>query len=133
MGKCVARMTHPDSKERKGYLSVCFSQEPNRIYGGGFGTDISLWTIKGDFHQMQSTHNHKDWVSRIRCSPNKQLPYFASTGWDGRMKIYNNKFNVNSSFKAHSEAIYALDISKNGNHLATAGRDRCVKVWKCKQ
>jgi len=39
--------------------------------------------------------NHTDWVSCIRYSPNiksakgESTPFFASVGWDGRLKIWN--------------------------------------------
>jgi len=39
--------------------------------------------------------NHTDWVSCIRYSPNvksakgEAAPFFASVGWDGRLKVWN--------------------------------------------
>jgi len=68
-------------------------------------------------------------VSRVRYSPDPRLEYFASVGWDGRLKIWNKNFLIKYTFVAHEGAINALDISCVGKYIATGGRDLTVKVW----
>jgi len=62
-------------------------------------------------------------VSKIRYSPTKKLEYFASVGWDGRLKIWNKNFVIRYTFKAHDGAINALSISPVGRYIATGGKD----------
>ena len=67
---------------------------------------------------------------RIRYSPSAKNSYYASVGWDGRLKIWTAFFKIKVSFRAHDGPIYALAINTNGMYLATGGKDQTVKLWK---
>merc|ERR1739838_1096431 len=57
---------------------------------------------------------HQDWVSKIRYIPTSNKSsvaghFFASVGWDGYLKVWNNQtFNIKDSFKAHDANINCL-------------------------
>jgi guanine nucleotide-binding protein subunit beta-2-like 1 protein len=56
-------------------------------------------------------------------------PYFASVGWDGRIKVWNTNFQIRYTFK-HAECCFnAVAISPNGKFLATGGNDKQLNIW----
>ena len=57
------------------------------------------------------------------------MEYFATTGWDGFLRIWNKNFQIKYKFKAHDEAINALSIAPTGKYIATGGKDCRVNVW----
>jgi guanine nucleotide-binding protein subunit beta-2-like 1 protein len=57
------------------------------------------------------------------------MEYFATTGWDGYLKIWNKNFQIKYTFRAHDEAINALSIAPTGKYIATGGKDNQVKIW----
>jgi len=64
-------------------------------------------------------------------SPSGKYQYFATGGWDGRLKVWDNiTFKIKYSFKAHEGNINSLTIAPNGSKIATGGRDGIVHVWK---
>jgi len=64
-----------------------------------------------------------EWVTKVRYSPSPKLEYFAATGFDGRLRIYNPNFVIKYTFQAHEGAINALDISPEGRYISTGGKD----------
>lgn len=109
--------------------SCAFSYDSRQIFSSGFDSKLSLWNIKGNL-KAQSEQNHQDSVSRIRFSPSAKNEFYVSVGWDGRLKVWTKFFKCLSSFKAHEDPIYALDINKTGGYLATGAKDGQVKIWK---
>lgn len=96
---------------------------------------IKLWNVKGECRNTFKDYNHQDWVSKIRYIPISSKSsavgqYFASVGWDGYLKIWNNQtFNIKDSFKAHDANINALTISPRGNFIVTGGKDLKVRIF----
>lgn len=126
-GKSIKCMTGHTSE----VLSVALSQDSRFILSAGCDKDVRLWNTLGECKFTTTHDNHNDWVSTIKFSPSPKYPYFASAGWDGRLKIWDNKtFKIKYSFKAHEGAINSLTVAPNGSKVATGGRDCLVKVWK---
>ena len=91
---------------------------------------MTLWNTKGEQKAFSKEKNHQDCVNKIRFSPSAKNEYYASVGWDGRLKIWTKFFKCNASFKASEDPLYALSISTNGVYIATGGKDCKVKIWK---
>lgn len=109
--------------------TVCFSKDNRYIFSGGCENKMMLWNTKGEKKAESSQENHDDWVSRVRFSPSAKHPFFASAGWDGRLKIWNGHFRNNGYIQAHDSPIYALAIANNGTFIATGGKDGKVKLF----
>jgi guanine nucleotide-binding protein subunit beta-2-like 1 protein len=109
--------------------TVCFSKDNRYIYSGGCESQMMLWNTKGQKKADSTQENHQDWVSRIRFSPSAKHPFYASAGWDGRLKIWNGHFRHNGYIQAHDSPIYALAIANNGTFIATGGKDGKVKLF----
>jgi len=128
-GKCV-RQFNGHNKE---VLSCAFSQDNRQIFSGGHDKSMNLWNTlaecKMNSSQSNAQHDHKDWVSKIRFSQSAKTHYYASVGWDGRLKIWTGIFKLTASIKAHESYINALAIARNGMYIATGGKDQIVKIW----
>jgi WD40 repeat protein len=79
---------------------------------------------------------HQDWVSKVRYIPvgaksSAAGQYFASVGWDGYLKIWNNQtFSIKDTFRAHEGSVVALTVSPRGNFIVTGGKDMKVRVFE---
>jgi guanine nucleotide-binding protein subunit beta-2-like 1 protein len=122
----------------KEVFSVTFSPDNRQIISAGADKGIKLWNTLADNKFTTDVNNHTDWVSCLRYSPSLKSsgkqpqfsPYFASVGWDGRLKIWNTTFQIKYTFKAHEKgSINSLSISPNGRYLATGGKDQTLSVW----
>jgi guanine nucleotide-binding protein subunit beta-2-like 1 protein len=128
-GKCVRRF----NGHKKEVMTVSFSSDNRQIFSGGSDKYMSLWNTLGECKMSSNAgptpSDHKDWVSKIRFSQSSKTHYYASVGWDGRLKIWNGIFKQIASIKAHDSFINALDISKNGLYIATGGKDQVLRMW----
>jgi guanine nucleotide-binding protein subunit beta-2-like 1 protein len=109
--------------------TVSFSHDNRQIISGGADKTFKLWNTVAECKYTNEQNNHSDWVSCIRYSPIQKNPYFASVGWDGRLKVWQSNFLIKYSFKAHNENINSLAIAPTGNYIATAGKENSVKLW----
>lgn len=128
-GKCVRQFTG----HTKEVLTTAFSQENRQIFSGGCDKQIYLWNTLAECKMRSDQNNnqndHKDWVSKIRFSQSAKTNYYASVGWDGRLKIWTGILKLTASIKAHDSYINALAIARNGMFIATGGKDQVVKIW----
>ena len=120
----------------KEILSCCFSSNNNQIISSGSDRVIKLWNVKGACRFTSNQNNHSDWVSSVKflgrnvTKGNFTNTFFASTGWDGKLKIWNSQsFEIKDSFRAHEGNINALTTSPKGNFIVTGGKDSKVRVW----
>ena len=119
----------------KEVLSCAISSDGRYILSSSADRSIKLWNIKGECKHTVKDYLHQDWVSKIRYIPTSTKTsiagqYFASVGWDGYLKIWNNQtFNIKDSFRAHDANINAITVSPRGNFLVTGGKDLKVKVF----
>lgn len=90
---------------------------------------MTIWNTKGKLKAVSVDNNHLDCVTKIKFSPNNKFPYYASVGWDGRIKIWSKFFKLFCSVKAHESPVNALDIAKNGSIFGTGCKDNEVKIW----
>lgn len=125
-GKCTQKF-FGSAKEIN---SCAFSYDSRQIFSSGFDNKLALWNTKGEQKALSSEKNHQDCVTRIRFSPSAKVEFYASVGWDGRLKLWSKFFKCNVSFMASQDPLYALAISSNGAYIATGGKDCHVKIWK---
>jgi guanine nucleotide-binding protein subunit beta-2-like 1 protein len=128
-GRCVRQFIGHD----KEVLTTAFSADNRQIFSGGADKQMNLWNTlaecKMTSKQNNNQNDHKDWVSKVRFSQSAKTSYYASVGWDGRLKIWNGIFKLHASIKAHDSFINALAIARNGMYIATGGKDQIVKIW----
>ncbi len=125
-GKCTQKF-FGDKKE---LTSCAFSNDSRQLFSCGFNKKLTLWNTKGELKAQSNVSDHKDCVTRIRFSPSQKNQYYASVGWDKRLKIWNQFFRIQVSIKAHDDPINALAINANGIYIATGCKGHQVKIWK---
>jgi len=113
----------------KEVLSCTFSFDNRQIISAGADKTFKLWNTLADCKYTNDTSNHTEWVSCVRYSPVPKNPYFATAGWDGKLKIWNQSFSIRYTFKAHQDNINSLAIAPLGTYIATGGKENTVKVW----
>jgi len=120
----------------KEVFTVGFSPDNRQIISAGADKGIKLWNTLADCKFTSDAHNHTEWVSCVRYSPLLKTqskatfdPYFASVGWDGKLKIWNTNFQIRATFKPHDGCVNTVAISPNSKYLATGGRDKQLQVW----
>lgn len=121
----------------KEVLSCAFSSDNRQIISSGSDRVVKLWNVKGACRFTSAPeNNHSDWVSSVSflgrnvSKGNFANSFFASTGWDGRLKIWNSQsFEIKDSFRAHDGNINALTTSPKGTFIVTGGKDSKVRVW----
>jgi guanine nucleotide-binding protein subunit beta-2-like 1 protein len=126
----AGRSTRSFVGHNKEVLSCTFSYDNRQIISTGADRTIKLWNTLADCKFTSEENNHTDWVSCIRYSPIQKTQYFATAGWDGRLKIWNQNFLIKYSFKAHETNINSLSIASLGLYVATAGKENSVKIWE---
>eukprot|EP01016_Furgasonia_blochmanni_P009640 TRINITY_DN13_c0_g1_i8.p2 TRINITY_DN13_c0_g1~~TRINITY_DN13_c0_g1_i8.p2 ORF type:complete len:393 (-),score=193.11 TRINITY_DN13_c0_g1_i8:361-1476(-) len=110
-------------------LTCSFSLDNRQIISSGADRTIKLWNVNAECKYTSQQNNHTDWVSTLRYSPSSKNAFFATAGWDGRLKIWNTQFQIRNTFKAHDGNINSLCISPFSTYIATGGRDQQLKIW----
>lgn len=119
-----------NNHNKKSIFTTTFCSENRQIFSAGNDNKITLWNTNGEIKGVSSEKNHQDFVSKIRHSPSLKNKFFATVGWDGKLKLWHGAFLPLASIQAHDAPIYALSINTNGLYIATGGKDNCVKIWK---
>lgn len=72
---------------------------------------------------------HEQGASSLAWHPSK--PVLLSGGKDGHLAAWNadEDFRAVLRMPAHRSTVYAIGFSTDGNRLATASRDKTVKLW----
>lgn len=130
LGKLIKRISSNQSK--KSIFTTTFCSESRQIFSGGNDNKITMWNTAGTNKGSPNSNNHTDFVSKIRHSPSLKNKFFATVGWDGKLKIWNGNYNLLASIQAHDAPIYALAINTNGQYIATGGKDMQLKIWDLK-
>lgn len=70
---------------------------------------------------------HKSTIYSVGFTPTGRYPF--TTSQDFSALIYDHSGNILVSLKGHRAPVYDLDVSADGNTIATAGWDGTVKLW----
>lgn len=102
------------------------------LFGGGYDSVIRRWDMSIDEPQeLDPLIGHRGWVQRIEFSPDGENLFSVDSwgrlcGWPWRDEAASPYWSVD---EAHDGWIRALAVSADGAMLATAGRDRSVRIW----
>ncbi|TVR41659.1 MAG: WD40 repeat domain-containing protein [Cryomorphaceae bacterium] len=94
------------------------------------GNDGRLRVFETEFFNEIHTFNAHDKSSNVSLfTPDSAK--LISGGWDGHLRMWDvrNNFNKRLEIPAHNYAIYDMCFSPDGHLLATASRDKTVKIW----
>eukprot|EP01080_Neovahlkampfia_damariscottae_P005678 gene5678-9499_t len=123
-------------------LSIDFHPSLNKIATSGQDCTIKLWNIKDEEIEFRSTLKHQEkTVNCVRWHPNGKI--LASGNDGGNIFLWQESENNSSfveetnkeswlvfkNFKGHSEDVYDLQWSKDGNYLISASIDNSIILW----
>ena len=106
--------------------SVTFKGDGLTIVSGGDDGIIRLWDLQGNsiyrlLHEVSVTSVASSW------DPQQII---ASGGVDGSLCLWEAQGNlIRQPIKAHTDIIYSIDFSPDGEFIASCGRDRTIRVW----
>lgn len=131
--------------------SVSFSPDGESIASGSWDNTVKLWHPDGtgdaeEVMTLSGPDGHTGRVFRVSFSPVD--PLIASASQDCTVKIWSSRDGrllktlvdpslgdaVASedcgSLQSHSDRIYAVSFSPDGQYIASGSRDRMVKIWR---
>jgi eukaryotic-like serine/threonine-protein kinase len=104
---------------------------PSMLAAGGGDGLVRLIELHPPFHQ-RLLQGHQDWIQSLRFGPaeSKSATLLASISADCVVRIWDTSEGVEQfAWRGHRQSIRAMDWSKDGNQLVTAGADQSVKGW----
>jgi RNA polymerase sigma factor (sigma-70 family) len=119
-GKPLVR--HPGPQAAVRFLA--FSPDSRRVAGASFDGAIHLWEAA-----TGKLLRRWEMFGPLAFLPDGQA--LVRGGWqDGEVRFLDPATGkITRRFLAHAKGVLALDLSRDGKLLATAGGDACVRLW----
>ena len=106
---------------------VDFSDDGQLVASVGIDKALRFWGSDfGDCHR--AIHAHDDYVTRVVFVPGTH--YCFTSSLDGSVKHWDgDTWTMIQQFRSHQRGLYALCLNSNGSHFASAGSDKCLRVF----
>ena len=111
---------------------IRFSPDGSQLFGGGYDSVIRRWDLSTEEPKpLEPLAGHRGWVQSIAFVPDGQAlisvdSWGQLSAWPVQDENPEPKWRLE---QAHDGWIHDLAVSKDGSLLATAGRDRFVRIW----
>lgn len=117
------------SSDWDGILSAWLLYRSDK-YGGVYDQNIFEGRLfSEDTRRVRGVHGDDSMIEQARFSSDGELYYAADES--GTIEIWQTRgFKKVLSHSAHKGKIYDLAVSREGERLATLGRDGKLKIWK---
>jgi WD40 repeat protein len=106
-------------------LSVAFSPDGQTLASSGKDQTIKLWNPQTG-KLIRTIQPQQKNVRAVTFSPDGTL---VSSGWNGVIKSWNPEGQLLQTFNGHKEGVFASAVSPDGQMLASAGKDKTIRLW----
>jgi glucose/arabinose dehydrogenase len=119
-------LTFPDHQNPVYGVAV----KPDGKLGISVGEDnqVRFWNASGDGKQVRTSGGHGKAVFRVIY--HSKQPLLATCSADNTVRLWNENGQVVRTLSGHTDWVYALAFSPDGNLIASGGYNGEVKVWK---
>lgn len=92
-----------------------------------------VWTSASPRPACDFREHYRE-VYTMQWSPNPNGPMMLATAsFDATVKLFDvNANKCINTLHGHTDPVYSLDFSPNGEFLATGSFDRCINIWRVK-
>ena len=121
-----------------GVRDVSFSPDSQLIASASLDNTVKIWNLEGEL--LSSFNEHRGGVVAVDFSPISESPTYrlVSGSWDNSAKIWrierDTKSRIAGKLEAelagHEEGLRGVSFSPDGQTIATASRDRSIKLWQ---
>jgi hypothetical protein len=121
---------------------LTFPNHQNSVYAVGVRADgkvgfsagednlLRVWNANGEGKQVQQVGGHGKPIFKIAQHNDPKKPLLATCSADGTVRLWNpNNGQQLKVLTGHTDWVYAVTISPNGNLVAAGGYDGEVRVW----
>ncbi|HEY9768462.1 MAG TPA: AAA-like domain-containing protein [Coleofasciculaceae cyanobacterium] len=127
----TVRLWQPENnpiKTLSGHQDVAIALDYNGriIASASDDKTVKLWNPEGTLLKTFRQHTAEVYDVVIHAQT------IASVGADKTLRIWQADNDTVKTIKAHNSAIWAVDISPDGQKIVTAGDDNLIKIWDIK-
>ncbi|XP_072982697.1 U4/U6 small nuclear ribonucleoprotein PRP4-like protein [Typha latifolia] len=112
----------------KPVLGISFSPSGYRLATGSEDNTCRIWDLrKRKSIYTIPAHNHL--ISQVKFEPEEGY-FLATSSYDTKAAIWSAQdFKPIKTLAGHEAKVTSLDISRDGQHIATVAHDRTIKIW----
>ena len=131
------RLLRTFTGHQDGVRSVSFSPDSKLIASGSLDHTVKIWNLQGEV--LATLTGHQAAVAAVDFNPTIEDRTYtlASASLDTLGKVWRVEQNeadkltatLETELEGHSEGLRGINFSPDGNTIATASRDRSIKLW----
>jgi WD40 repeat protein len=122
-------LTFPD--HQNGVYGVAVSSDGKIGFSVGEDNQLRMWNATGDGKQIRPLGGHGKPVFKIAQRFDPKAPLLATCSADGSVRLWNPVNGQNTrTLSGHTDWVYAVAISPDGNFVAAGAWNGEVRIWK---